>query len=134
MDQKLLFLINRQWTGPALDRIMALLSSFDAWVLPLCVLVFFLVWRGGFHARALIVCAALVVGINDGLISRNLKIAVNRPRPHQSLDDVRQVDLAKANPRLLAILKPPKIEALRGGAQPENRRRALPFPRLTPST
>ena len=31
MDQQLLFLINRNWTHPVADRIMAVASSFDFW-------------------------------------------------------------------------------------------------------
>jgi len=110
MDQKLLFLINRQWTGPMLDRVMALLSSFDAWVMPMILLIGLLLWRGGFHARAFVVCAGMLVGINDGVISNSLKHLVQRPRPHQSVDGVRQVDLAKATPRIIAVTMPLKIK------------------------
>jgi undecaprenyl-diphosphatase len=110
MDQKLLFLINRQWTGPVLDRFMALFSSFDAWVPPLILLLVLVLWRGGFRARAFVLTAALIVGINDGLLSRTLKRLVDRPRPHQTVNDVRLVELAKARPRLLALGKPMKIK------------------------
>ena len=110
MDQKLLFLINRQWTGPVLDRLMALLSSFPAWVPFMAVLIALLFWRGGFHARAFVLCAGLIVGINDGVVSKGLKHLVSRPRPHQSIDGVRQVDLGKATPRILAIARPLKIK------------------------
>jgi len=106
MDQKLLFLINHQWTCSALDYVMALVSSFDAWIPPLILLVGLLLWRGGFRVRAFVLSAALIVGINDGLLSRTLKHIVDRPRPHQTVNDVRQVDLAKAHPRLLALGKP----------------------------
>jgi undecaprenyl-diphosphatase len=110
MDQKLLFLINRQWTGPVLDRVMALLSSFDAWLPPMLLLIALLLWLGGFRARTFVLCAGLIVGINDGIISNSLKHLVNRPRPHQSIDGVRQVDLARATPRMLALASPPKIK------------------------
>jgi undecaprenyl-diphosphatase len=110
MDQKLLFLINRQWTGPVLDYVMALLSSFDAWIPLMILLIAILFWRGGFHARAFILCAGLIVGINDGVISNSLKHLVGRPRPHQSIDGVRQVDLAKTTPRIMALAKPLKIK------------------------
>jgi undecaprenyl-diphosphatase len=110
MDQKLLFLINREWTGPALDRFMALLSSFAAWTPLVVVAVVWALWRGGFRARAFVLTAGLVVGISDGLIAKNLKRAVDRPRPHQVLDGVRLVDLAKATPRLLAVAKPAKVK------------------------
>ena len=89
---------------------MALLSSFDAWVPPMLLLIALLVWRGGFRARAFVLCAGLIVGINDGVISNTLKHLVGRPRPYQSLDGVRQVDLAKATPRMLALAKRPKVK------------------------
>lgn len=113
MDQTLLFLINRQWTSPALDLFMAGVTSFDVW-LPFAILIG--VWiavRGNFRARAFLATAVLVVAINDGLVARTLKRAVDRPRPHQSHNDVRQVDLAKAKPRALALLKMPKVKLSR---------------------
>ena len=110
MDQKLLFLINREWTGPALDRFMALMSSLPAWMPLLIVAGALALWRGGFRARAFVLTAGLIVGINDGVIARNMKRAVDRPRPHQVLDGVRVVDLAKATPRLLALAKPASVK------------------------
>lgn len=108
MDQKLLFLINREWTGPLLDRLMALVSSFPAWT-PLAVLaIVCTLWRGGFRAHAFILTAGLIVGINDGLVAKSVKRIADRPRPHQVLDGVRIIDLAKATPRLLAVAKPVK--------------------------
>src|SRR6187402_319031 len=101
MDQKLLFLINHTWTSPALDYFMALMSNFAAWTPPLILLVGFLLWRGGFRARAFVLTAAAIVGINDGMLSGTLKRVVDRPRPHQTIDNVRMVELAKATPRLL---------------------------------
>ena len=89
---------------------MALLSSFPAWVPPLVILIGLLLWRGGFRGRALVLSAALIVGANDGLLSRTLKQLVNRPRPYESVEGVREVDLGKATPRLLALAKPLKIK------------------------
>ena len=110
MDQKLLFLINREWTSPALDRFMALMSSLPAWMPLLIIAGVLALWRGGFRARAFVLTAGLIVGINDGVIARNMKRAVDRPRPHQVLDGVRVVDLAKATPRLLALAKPASVK------------------------
>jgi undecaprenyl-diphosphatase len=109
MDEKLLFLINREWTSPALDRAMALASCLDAWwpVIALAVLV--LLIRGSFHMRACIVLAGLIIGINDGIISNTIKHKVDRPRPHQSHNSVRMLDLDKARPRMLAAFKPVKV-------------------------
>jgi undecaprenyl-diphosphatase len=109
MDQKLLFLINREWTSTGLDKFMAAASSFGLWFWPL-VLLGMLVWvRGGFTARALVVTLAIVIAINDGLVAKWLKRSVDRPRPHETLSGVRQVDLAKAKPRSLALFRPLKI-------------------------
>jgi undecaprenyl-diphosphatase len=111
VDQKLLFLINQEWTNSALDRVMAIASSFDLWVLPMAVLGLLICWRGSFRARAFLVVAVLAVAMNDGLISRNLKRLADRPRPHQVLPGVRIVDLAKAKFRLAALGLPLKIKA-----------------------
>jgi undecaprenyl-diphosphatase len=110
MDQKLLFLINREWISPALDWIMAVASSFDLWVLPILVLAVTICWRGGFRARAFLVVAVLAVAVNDGLISRNLKRLADRPRPHQVLPGVRIVDLAKSRFRPASLARPLKIK------------------------
>ena len=110
MDQKLLFLINHEWTGPALDRFMALMSSLPAWMPLLVVAGVVALWRGGFRARAFVLTVGLAVGISDGVVAHSLKRAVNRPRPHQVLDGVRVVDLAKATPRLLAVAKPATVK------------------------
>jgi undecaprenyl-diphosphatase len=110
MDQKLLFLINRQWTSTALDYLMALFSSFDAWTPLLVVLLLLVLWRGGFRARAFVLTAALIVGFNDGVLARTLKRVADRPRPHQAVSDVRIVELARARPRLLALGQPIKIK------------------------
>jgi len=109
MDQKLLFLINREWTHPALDWFMTLLSSLDFWT-PLLVLVFIvLAIRGGFRMGAFLLVMALAVGVTDGVACNPLKKLLDKPRPHQSVDGVRQIDLAKAKPRFLAIGKPLKV-------------------------
>ncbi len=113
MDQTLLFLINRQWTSPGLDLFMAGVSSFDVWLPFAALLAVGIAIRGGFRARAFLATALVVVAINDGVVSRSLKRAVDRPRPHQSLNDVRQVDLAKARPRVLALFKTPKVKLSR---------------------
>lgn len=110
MDQKLLFLINREWTNAALDWFMTLFSSFDFWT-PLLVIVFIvLAIRGGFRMRAFLLVVAITVGVTDGLVCKSLKRLIDKPRPHQALAGVRQLDLAKARPRLLAVGKPLQIK------------------------
>jgi undecaprenyl-diphosphatase len=113
LDEKLLLLINREWVSPGLDRLMATASSWDAW-LPVFFLVgVVLLVRGGFRMRAFVLTALLIVAVNDGILSRTLKRFVDRPRPHQSHNDVRIVDLAKARPRLLALGQPADVKLSR---------------------
>ena len=113
LDEKLLLLINREWTSPVLDKIMAAASSFDAWLPLFVVLILVVFWRGGFRARAFLVTMGLIVGINDGIVAHILKHEVDRPRPHQSHNDVRIVELAKARPRCVALFKPVEVRMSR---------------------
>ncbi|MGB8170643.1 MAG: phosphatase PAP2 family protein [Chthoniobacteraceae bacterium] len=110
MDLKLLFLINREWTSAAADRLMALVSSWDVWLPIAAILIVVLLAKGSFKARAFIVTVLVIVGINDGVISNSLKHLIGRPRPHQVIDGVRVVDLVKAKPRILAIFSPAKVK------------------------
>ena len=105
MDQDLFFLINHEWTSPALDRFMATLSSFDLWIPFLCVLIGCVLVFGGFKARAFVLVACAVVGLAGGALDNGLKHAVNRPRPTQ-VKAVRVVDFQKLKPRFLALWKP----------------------------
>ena len=113
LDEKLLLLINREWISPALDRLMATAASWDAWLPVFFLIGLLMLIRGGFRMRAFVVTALLVVAVNDGIIARTLKRLVDRPRPHQSHNDVRIVDLAKARPRLLAIGQPASVKLSR---------------------
>ena len=117
MDQKLLLLINRQWTNAGLDWLMGAVSCSAAWVPLFAGIVVFILFRGSFKMRAFLVTAALIVGINDGLVSQTLKRLVDRPRPHQAVNDVRIVDLAKASPRVLALFQPAKVTISRAATQ-----------------
>lgn len=95
---------------PWLDRIMAILSSFDFW-LPFMVLTVLLVfWRGGFRARAMVVCLLLSIALIEGLFVNPLKSAFGRPRPIEALPAARSVSLASVEPRLFAIDDPLRIK------------------------
>ena len=109
MDQSLFLLVNQAWTSPGLDRLMAMLSSFDFWT-PLLILgIVAVIVAGRFKARAMLAVLLVVVGLTDGVVGNGLKHLVNRPRPKQA-QAVRVVDLKKANPRFLAIFEPPAVK------------------------
>lgn len=118
MEQKLLFLINREWTNPVLDRLMALASSFSFWFAPLLATIALSLIFGRFRARAMLVVLALVIAVSDGVVADSLKKIVRRPRPHEVLADVRRVDLRRAKPAWMALFKTPKVELSRPGAKP----------------
>lgn len=106
MDDRLLFLINREWTHPVFDWIMAIFSSYDFW-LPFLVLAgVLMLWRGGFRARmCLLSIGVVLLALNQlaGLAKRRF----DRPRPNQHLSNVRVIDLdPQTSPRVLALGKP----------------------------
>ena len=113
MEQQLLLLINREWTSAALDRVMAVLSSFDFWLWPLGLAILVMLIFGGFKMRAMLLTLGLVVAVSDGVVAGSLKKITARPRPHEVLADVRIVDLRRARPRFLALWKPAKIKMSR---------------------
>ncbi len=106
MDQKLLFLINREWCGPGLDRLMAVMSSQALWMVPLVLAGLAALCWGGWKGRAFVVVALLTIAVGDGLVGRNLKKAVGRMRPYQTEVGVRQIDLAR--PAWVGLVKPLK--------------------------
>lgn len=109
MDQSLFFLVNSEWTSPGLDRLMALLSSFDFWTPLLLIAIVAVAVAGRFKARAMVLVLLVVVGLTDGAIVNPFKHQVNRPRPKQ-VEAARVVDLQKTKPRFLAIFQPPVVK------------------------
>lgn len=109
MEQQIFFTLNQDWTAPWLDRCMAIVTSWPVWWPFLLVLGALVLWRGGFRARSMLVCAALSIGVVDGIVVQVVKKSVGRPRPNAVLEGVREIDLAKATPRVLAAAKPLRI-------------------------
>lgn len=110
MDQKALYLINHSWAHPALDKVMAVASSWDFWWPLLIAGGLAILVLGGFRARMLLLAVGLSIGLTDAVVVDSLKAMVRRPRPHEALVGVRTLDLAKAKPRLLAVGKALKEE------------------------
>ena len=107
MDQTLFHLINEQWTSPALDLFMAALSNSDIWKPLLIAIVLGALFFGGFKARAFVICLLMSLLIAEGATSI-LKSAVDRHRPKQ-VQSVRMVELQKARPKFMTLLKKPTI-------------------------
>ncbi len=126
MDQKLLFLINREWTSPVLDWLMAVLSSAALWGVPLAVLCALLVIRGGFRGRVYVGLALIAFLFSDGIVGRAVKYAAGRFRPHQSEAGVRTVDLEA--PAVLGMFRPLKVKISTGTGQFEEGAEGRSFP------
>lgn len=110
LDHQLFLFLNadRGWKG--LDLFMAVMSSFDFW-LPLFILAGLLVaWRGGFRARAMLICLLLCVAVIESALVNPLKDVIGRPRPLNVLPDARSVALMPTTPRLLAVAQPARIK------------------------
>lgn len=125
MEQKILFLINREWTSPALDLFMAAMSNFDIWRVPLVLAAVALFAASAFSVRVMLILGLSIVAISDGLIVNGLKTLVNRPRPPEVVPGIRIVDLRDKKPRLLALFAPAKVKLSRPSTAP-GRGRSFP--------
>ncbi|MEP7072153.1 MAG: phosphatase PAP2 family protein [Verrucomicrobiota bacterium] len=123
MDERIFHLINEQWTSPALDLFMAVISRADIWtpffiVAGLAILIF-----GGFRGRAFVFCTLLILGLSN-LVVDPLKVAVGRPRPKQ-VQASRMIELIKTRPMLLTIWHRPIV---RLSTEDERSRSGSSFP------
>jgi undecaprenyl-diphosphatase len=109
MDKTLLLFINREWTNPFMDKLMASFTSFDVWMPLLLLAAVLLLWRGNFQLRSFVVVTLLTIAFTDGVFTQFMKKFVNRPRPSQALAEVREVSLEKTKPALLGVWRPVQI-------------------------
>jgi undecaprenyl-diphosphatase len=109
MDKTLLLFINREWTNPFLDWLMATFTNFDVWKPILLGAIVLLLWRGDFRARSFVIVTLLAIGFTDGIFTQSMKKLINRPRPSQSLAGVREVSLEKVRPAILGISRPVQV-------------------------
>ena len=125
MDHALFLALNQAAGHPALDTAMAAVTSWAVWWPILVIAAGLILLRGGFRGWSLVVTAALAVGVTDGLVCKNLKKAVSRPRPFEVLNGTRTIDLAPATPRILAIALPLNIKTSKISSIP-SRGRSFP--------
>lgn len=123
-DLSLLHQINTVWSHPVLDWLMPALSAIEAWV-PLIVLAVLLTaWRGGRHARVMLLCLAVAIGIGDGVVSNTLKKTIGRARPRDARADVIVRDLGPASPAFMRLFETP----VRKMSEPRGETRGKSFP------
>jgi len=102
---------------------MAAISNINIWRPLIILLVLYALIFGRFKGRALVFCLGFALLLNANLTS-TLKRFVDRRRPKQ-VEQVRMVELAKANPEVLALFKPLKI---RYSEQKDRERSGPSFP------
>lgn len=118
MDKTLLLFINREWTNPFLDWLMATLTNFDVWLPILAIATLVLLWRGNFRVRSFVIVTLVTLAFTDGVFTQFTKKMVNRPRPLQSLAEVREVTLQKKKPAILGIFLPVHVSLSQPPAGP----------------
>jgi undecaprenyl-diphosphatase len=109
MDKTLLLFINREWTNPFMDRVMATFTSSAVWMPILLLGALLLLWRGNFRVRSFVIVTLLAIAFTDGIFTQFMKKLVNRPRPSQALANVREVNLEKTKPAILGVWRPVQI-------------------------
>lgn len=90
-DLALLRLINSTWTHPALDHTFSLIAHVSTWVGPLVALGVLLLVFGRFKERVFVLSFLLCLVIGDAGFNWAIKRTANRPRPHESHENVRRV-------------------------------------------
>jgi undecaprenyl-diphosphatase len=93
LDLHLLNLINQTWSRPWLDPVMARVSDWNSFRIPVAIVVVLALAFGGFRARQMLVLMAACLIIGDGLIDWGFKLTVNRPRPNETEAHLRVVTL-----------------------------------------
>ncbi len=118
MDKTLLLFINREWTNPFLDWLMATFTNFDVWLPILIIATLLLLWRGNFRVRSFVLVSLITIGFTAGIFTQFAKKLVNRPRPAQSLAEVREVSLQKKKPAILGVFSPVEVSLSQPPAGP----------------
>jgi undecaprenyl-diphosphatase len=90
-DLHFVHLVNQGWNNPLLDILMAAMSNYPLFQIPLAAVALGLAIFGGFRERVFLVLICLCLLIGDGIIMNGVKHAVNRPRPREALTGVRVV-------------------------------------------
>lgn len=93
LDLHVLHLINQTWSRPWLDPVMARVSDWNSFQIPVVIAVILGLIFGGFRTRLLIVLMAACLLIGDAGIDWGFKRVVHRPRPNETEPHLRVVDL-----------------------------------------
>ena len=74
MDKTLLLFINREWTNPFLDWLMATFTNFSVWLPILAIATLVLLWRGNFRVRSFVLVTLATLAFTDGVFTQFTKL------------------------------------------------------------
>lgn len=87
IDSALFLFINRSLGNPLFDWVMPVLSGNRLFVPCLIGLAAWLIWRGGARGRLCVFFLLLGLAVGDGVVSRNMKKSIARPRPFLTISE-----------------------------------------------
>jgi undecaprenyl-diphosphatase len=93
LDLHLLYLINQTWSSPWLDAVMARVSDFNSFKIPLGIGIVLTLIFGGFRGRQFLILMAACLIIGDAGIDHAFKDTVRRPRPNETEPHLRVVSV-----------------------------------------
>ncbi len=91
LDLSILRWINQAGANPFLDWFFPRMAAPSIFLIPGILLGLLLIWKGGIRGPLFLVLIAVALILGDAVIVKGLKKAVNRPRPHESVEGVRLV-------------------------------------------
>jgi undecaprenyl-diphosphatase len=92
IDTALLRLLNLQWTNPFLDRVIPVFSHFDAWKIPLIVLLLIIVIRERLKGILIGVGLGLTILLSEAMCTLVVKELIDRIRPCHIHEWVRLIE------------------------------------------
>lgn len=84
-------LINQAWIHPSLDWLMPRISDLSLWTLPIALFALILLIWGNKREKLLIALIIVSICIGDMVIVRAIRSVIQRPRPYETLENVRYV-------------------------------------------
>lgn len=91
LDLSIFRWINRTFNHPVLDQFFNLLADGRFWTPLLLLLALYLLLRGPVRSRAWVILCLLSIAVVDPLLCNPLKHMLDRPRPYQAIEGVREV-------------------------------------------
>ena len=88
IDIALFRYINGSLSNAAFDKIMPIVSGNAFFYPALFLLAVWMVWKGGLRGRICVLFLILVIAFGDGVICKQLKVTLARPRPFHVLEHV----------------------------------------------